>query len=500
MGQRRSDREAAADAYNAANRLLERADNAGAVRKYGIALELDAGLAAAYYNRALALSRMGNAAAAAADLQAAAMAGLDEDYFYDAWVRHQVLLGGFVSVLRLCESWDIPTHQRHRLEERLNFHLRQRHFLLNEAPEAGMKFAAESLVLRCYMADLLRNVSPDVEVIDHILGLLAENVGDAEAEWRARYLVAAVYGSEILQPMETIEGSVGLFWDDAQMSTMFVVSEGARSALDAVLGNCDEGWAALSRETRFARFALSQLDIATKTLVADRQFRIGLVGESFTHWGVVEDVFRASVELSLHLCDGRAYQWAVGRARHFSAIVAASGWVTSTDGAEWSLPVVKRRLDRLLGVTDLEPLPSLPPSTLVIDYFIYEKASDTIACHVAAQSGSGFDTRPISPDMVMQLLGISQQWDRPDTAALDARREDVSPEEIRRVVFRSLLAEHDVPSDAYPAAVDEAILGCLRSRLRHVERLVIVPWGLSSDDSHPPSGHCTCGPRLRPLA
>jgi hypothetical protein len=279
MGQRRSDREAAADAYNAANRLLERADNAGAVRKYGIALELDAGLAAAYYNRALALSRMGNAAAAAADFQAAAMAGLDEDYFYDAWVRHQVLLGGFVSVLRLCESWDIPTHQRHRLEERLNFHLRQRHFLLNEAPEAGMKFAAESLVLRCYMADLLRNVSPDVEVIDHILGLLAENVGDAEAEWRARYLVAAVYGSEILQPMETIEGSVGVFWDDAQMSTMFVVSERARSALDAVLGNCDERWVALSRETRFARFALSQLDIATKTLVADRQFRIGLVGE-----------------------------------------------------------------------------------------------------------------------------------------------------------------------------------------------------------------------------
>jgi CHAT domain-containing protein len=199
--------------------------------------------------------------------------------------------------------------------------------------------------------------------------------------------------------------------------------------------------------------------------------------KSFTQWEVVEDIFRASVELSLHLCDGRAYQWAVGRARHFSAIVAASGWVTSTDGAEWSLPVVKRRLDRLLGVTDLESLPSLPPSTLVIDYFIYEKASDTIACHVAGQSGSGFDTRPISPDMVMQLLGISQQWDRPDTTALDVHREEATAEQLRRTLARILLAEHDVPSDAYPASVDEAILGCLRDRLRHVERLVIVPWG-----------------------
>lgn len=477
MSQRRSDREAAADAYNAANRLLERADYAGAVRKYGIALELDAGLAVAYYNRALAHSRMGDEAAAAADFQTAAVAGLDEDYFYDAWVRHQVFLRGFASVLRLCESWDIPTHQRHRLEEKLNFHLRQRHFLLNEVPEAGMEFAAESLALRCYMADLLRNVSPDVEVIDRILGLLAENVGDAQAEWRARYLVAAVYGSEILLPMETIEGSIGLFWDDAQVSTMFVASEGARSALDAVLGNYDERWAALSRETRFARFALSQLEIATKTLVANRQFRIGLASELFTQWEIVEDIFRASVELSLHLCDGRAYQSTVGQARHFSAIVEASRWVTSTDGAEWNLAVVKRRLDRLLGATDLESLPSLPPRTLVIDYFIYEKASDTIACHVAGQSGSGFDTRPISPDMVIELLGISQQWDRPDTTALDARREEATPGKLRRTLARILLAEHDVPSDAYPASVDEGILGCLRDRLGDVERLVIVPWG-----------------------
>lgn len=475
----------ALELYNEGNAHLGADRYRAAIDAYDEALAREPDLAPAYYNRALAHAYAGDGDASLRDFRQAALHGFDEAFLHETWVRHLVARKGFRGGMSACDDDTIPPLHRYRLESALDAALQEKSFLLRAFPEAGIEIAPKTLGLRCALGDLLADPGrPDPGLVDDLLEVTdSQTELDAEWDWRVRYLLGALFASVYLEPFEGLEGGHTLLFDADYVEdhAFFLSPEGTEAAaLDALVVRRTPDLAGLPRDRRFARFALGLFQGAAGSLCAARRIRLAPAGAAGVHWGLTRDLWRSAVESALFLGDPRAYATLTAAARCFNALVGLRGWFADgpADPA-WCTARVKECFgaEKLLAAKSTAAWVPSPPEEpgLILDYFVFEKASDTLVCGAYGTEAWSVRRARLHPDTVTDLLAISLQWESPD--APSALPGDAAPAEIRRRVWRSLLASRDVPRDHYPEAIERLLTDPAGSALDRARRVIVVPYG-----------------------
>jgi hypothetical protein len=464
----------AADSYNEGNALLNQQRYAGAIAAYDRAISLAPYFGPAYYNRALAHAYHGDREGALEDFREAAIHGFEADFFHETWLRYLCEYGGYRMALAVCEDRGIPPFQRYALEKALHASLQEQSFLLRERPEAGIQFSPASLPLLCAIGDLLRDRgAPDIPLVEDLL-TEADNKGgtDLEIRWRLHYLLGALFASTYLETLEPIEGSTGLFFDaDYVDDHAFFVSRDSEAgrALEALLLRHRPELAAEPDTQRFARFAQTQFEKAAHQLCAARRLRLTPAKAAPLNWGITQDLWRAYVDTTAYLKDFQAYTRAVASVRLYNALTGLRGWLGDSPGEAGRQA---ERLQHYFTVpAENSPDRSATERQLLLDYFVFEKASDTIVYGADAARHSEVGITRISPDAVTDLVAVSRQWEA--RAGMDAKEVFSS---IRSIGLNPEGSLERAPSPLLEE-LDALLLGPVKEAIRRAGRLIIAPFG-----------------------
>ena len=463
--QRRRAARSAAKLYNAGNAATRREQYRKAIDLYSQAIALDDHFMEAFYNRAIAQSKVGDEEACQRDLLEAMALGYNTDDFWVTFCRHI----NPALMMELLAGNGLPEGLLVRLRAGTEKYVQRGTIFLRSYPDYGLGFSQASLPAR-FM--LVRSVGEAQDMhpvlFQQIFDICMEAgmFGDDEFAWRAKFLLATV----LYEHYQTTEWSPhpsgsGVFFDDDYLMNRphWGVPE---SLLQAAVSARMPTYEGEPVKHHLARFTLSLTREAIETLLRLRATDPPPPRSAWMNWNFAQFPFKILLATAAYLDDPGEVLRCVTLARRVNAAFAVTSWVVGRHQPGELFAAVAPSPDSVQA--------HVPPGTILTEYFIYETGGDNLVRASITPAGARISQRYVPPSEVSGLVGIGRQWQDPHLLAELRDDPDVS---LRNLLLNTAVAMTKVPDESYGEWLNDVLFDPdVFTHAPDCHRLVVMPW------------------------